>query len=462
METANNLIINRMLFLKSRKAIMLIILSGIALRLGFFAVIKPWQDDFINKKIIMVDSGAYHSFALSILNTRSFSHTGTYRTPGYPLFLALVYFLFGARPWVVIFLQIFIGAATIGLVYLWTKEWFNEGTALFAALLYAIEPHVIVYGGCLLTETLFVFILLLSVLAWHKGFKTGRTALLAGSALFAGYLALIKPIAMLLPVILVPLSFVYNSAAIRYKLKANLLFLVIFFITMSAWMCKNYAQYGHYSLTHINGYNLLFVSAAFTEVARTGKTYLEVCKEFDAIARAKGAYDTTDLFKQSDIYTKIGLEYLNDNRTGYIKRHATGMVTLFTNLASTDAIDLLGLKGMQKKYNVYEFHNFIGMVSWYFKNKTLNEIIFGSLVSVFLICTYVLAVLGVWASFQNRLFSVIIVNLSIAFYFCFLTGVFGVARYRLPLIPFYILFSAYGFYWLKQRINVKYAGRDSL
>ena len=438
----------------NRKRLIFIILAGLILRLAFFVAVRPWQDNYITGKIIMVDAEPYNNFALSILKDRSFEHTGTYRTPGYPLFLAFVYALFGARPWVVILIQVFIGTFTIFLVHLWARQWFNERVANISALLYAVEPHVIVYGACLLTETLFVFIVLLSVYMWYRGIRNENIIYVSAGALLLGYSALVRPILIVFPGLLIVLSLFLKGARPGFKIKSSLVMILFFSLAVSPWLVKNYLQYGHFSLTHINGYNLLYVSAAYTEVARTGKTYLDVCRDFDVISKEKGAFATSDLFKQSDIFSGIALTYMRDHPGLYIRRHLTGMVTLFTNLASTDTMDLVGLDSMKKKYNVYEFHNFIDMIKWYFQNKTFDEIFFGLSVSAFLILTYLFCFYGIWAALSDKLYSCLINNISIAFYFCFMTGVFGVARYRLPLIPFYIIFSAYGITKLLGKLSI--------
>lgn len=435
-------------FIISHKALILILLAGLALRLAFFCAVKPWQPDYITKKIIMVDAQPYHEFALSILNTRSFEQTGSYRTPGYPLFLASVYAVFGVRPWAAILIQVFIGLATILLVYLWTKEWFSKTVALTAAGIFAVEPHVIIYGACLLTETLFVFTLLLSVYLWQLVGRGGKLFWAALSGLLLGYTVLIRPISILLPMLLIPAGLVYAKNRLPGMLKTAGVFALMFVLTVSLWMFKNYNQYGYFDLTHINGFNLYFVSAAYTEVAKTGKTYTEVCAEFESAAKKKGAYETPDQFKQSAIFAGLGAAYLRDNLALYARRHLTGMITLFTNLASTDTTDLAGLDSMQKKYNVYEFHNFIDMIKWYFANKTRTEIVFGVAVSLFLLITYLSAFYGIFRAIKDKYYAAAVLNLTIAFYFVFMTGVFGVARYRLPVIPFYALFSAYGLAFL--------------
>jgi len=440
------------------KALCLILLTALFLRLAFFAAVRPWQNNFINEKIIMVDAGPYQAVAESILRDRSFAEAGTYRTPGYPIFLAAVYSVFGNRPWAAILLQALIGTLTVFLVYIWARQWFDSRTGLLAASIYALEPHVLVYGTCLLTETLFVFLVLSAACLWYSGLKNGKAGRVAAAALLLGYAALVRPIAILLPAVLVFASIFFKGASRGFKVRSALLLCVVFMLPLSSWMFKNYSQYGHFSLTHINGFNLLYVSAAYTEVAKTGKSYSEVCREFDEAARAKSAFATNDLFEQSGIFARIGIAYIRANPGFYLRRHLTGMATLFTNLASTDTMDLVGLKSMQKKYNVYEFHNYFDMVSWYFKNKTSDEIVFGLCVSAFLITTYVLWMIGAWAALRQGLFFCLIINFSVAGYFCMMTGVFGVARYRLPLVPFYVLFSAAGLVTVIKRLNRRPSG----
>jgi hypothetical protein len=113
------------------------------------------------------------------------------RMPGYPLFLAGVYALCGrGNDWAVRVAQTFVHTGTVALLALlaWLWEPWRErrpGSAAAAFGLAAICPFTVIYAGCILTETLTMFLLVAMVvcatLAWRRrGAARGAWWTLAG------------------------------------------------------------------------------------------------------------------------------------------------------------------------------------------------------------------------------------------------------------------------------------------
>ncbi len=143
------------IFLRHNKSIILIAGFALLLRIGFFIGVQPWDEQVSQETILVGDSDGYHNMALSIINSGSFSYhkympfekikgdVSAERTPGYPLFVSFVYFLFGVRPWLVILFQLLVNVGSLILIYVLAKKVFEKKIAIIAALLYAIEPHAI-------------------------------------------------------------------------------------------------------------------------------------------------------------------------------------------------------------------------------------------------------------------------------------------------------------------------------
>ncbi len=143
------------IFLRHNKSIILIAGFALLLRIGFFMVVQPWDKQVLQETILVGDPDGYHNMALSIINSGSFSYhkympfekikgdVSAERTPGYPLFVSFVYFLFGVRPWLVILFQLLVNVGSLILIYVLAKKVFEKKIAIIAALLYAIEPHAI-------------------------------------------------------------------------------------------------------------------------------------------------------------------------------------------------------------------------------------------------------------------------------------------------------------------------------
>jgi hypothetical protein len=80
-----------------------------------------------------------------------------YRTPGYPVLIAMC----GANVRAVRLAQALLDTSTVLAAYLLARRWLPPRACLFAAFLVAINPFLIYFTGLILTETLFI-----AMLAW--------------------------------------------------------------------------------------------------------------------------------------------------------------------------------------------------------------------------------------------------------------------------------------------------------
>ena len=84
------------------------------------------------------------------------------RVPGYPAFLAVVLHIFRTIL-VVPIIQIIFTAATVALIYLIGVRYFPRPVAIFAAVVYMVDPVVIFATWWILSESLFILLFLASV-----------------------------------------------------------------------------------------------------------------------------------------------------------------------------------------------------------------------------------------------------------------------------------------------------------
>ncbi|APW62083.1 ArnT family glycosyltransferase [Paludisphaera borealis] len=111
------------------------------------------------------------------------------RTPGYPLFLASCQFIAGDRPIAARLAQAVLGALTVWLVHRLTRSVLgteSKGPAIAAGLT-AVHPYMILMSAVLLSEAVFVPLMLVSLwgmaVLWDRE-SGGRTAI--GAALAVG------------------------------------------------------------------------------------------------------------------------------------------------------------------------------------------------------------------------------------------------------------------------------------
>jgi 4-amino-4-deoxy-L-arabinose transferase-like glycosyltransferase len=125
-----------------------------------------------------------------------------YITPGYPLFLALLFKVAGgleAFYLLVLNSQAIVSTLTVLLVYYLGLKLASCRTAIFASILAAISPHSIVSTGYVLTESLFTFLLTLSVVLGVEALDRESMLLMAVCGLTLAAAALVRPALLLFP-----------------------------------------------------------------------------------------------------------------------------------------------------------------------------------------------------------------------------------------------------------------------
>lgn len=218
----------------------------------------------------------------------------TWRTPGYPLFLALVIRLAGDSPLVLLAAQQLLAVATVPLLWLVLRPLARPRWALLAALAWCCDPFRLYYSFWLMSETLFTFVLLLACLVWVRkgsGFRVqdrsperqpgerqgdedrgsrdqGREAATETRAsypaffilgLLAGLLVLIRPIALPLPLLaLVGVAAAAWRSNWQKWLVLNLACLLGTTAVMGPWLARNRIVAGHWALSQQSGASLAY------------------------------------------------------------------------------------------------------------------------------------------------------------------------------------------------------------
>lgn len=181
------------------------------------------------------------------------------RTPGYPLFLAACRMISGDRPLGARLIQAGLGALTVWLVYRLTKAVFAKGEsgsnadrwALIAAALTAVHPYFVLMSALLLSEAVFVPLMLVSLWAaaalWNRRDGVAAPALVIGLA--SGAAVLTRPSWVLFP----PLMFVawlahrrLSKRPLRPALGAGLVAALGFVLVMGPWWVRNARIYGEF------------------------------------------------------------------------------------------------------------------------------------------------------------------------------------------------------------------------
>jgi 4-amino-4-deoxy-L-arabinose transferase-like glycosyltransferase len=170
-----------------------------------------------------------------------------YYPPGAPVFYAMLYFIFGKNYAVVRIAQCLISAASVILLFLLARAVVNERAAWVAAVAFAFYPGAIYFSDQLLTETLYMFFLILFLLLCVTRFAphpSWKTALISGIVM--GITALIRP--TILP--FVPFFVLWGLYVLKGFRAKCLVFLAVAaaYAVLLPWSFRNYYQMHRFML----------------------------------------------------------------------------------------------------------------------------------------------------------------------------------------------------------------------
>lgn len=168
--------------------------------------------------------------------------------PGYQFFLAGIYKIFGRNLYLVWVLQAFIHILSGYLIYLITKKIFlSEKAGIISAFLFLFFIDIFELTAMVLTETLFLFLLLLSVYSAIKFFQDPNYKNSAFAGFAFGIVILTRP--TVLPIFLIMLGVMIYK---KYFKRAAL-FLIIPVLIITPWTIRNYKVHNAFILTSSAG-----------------------------------------------------------------------------------------------------------------------------------------------------------------------------------------------------------------
>lgn len=215
------------------------------------------------------DAEVYDNIAMNLAQGKGFTQAGlpVSEAPGYPFFLAGVYFLFGHNYTYVKIIQLLILGLIGAIVYFIAKNFLNLSFAFafLASITVVLWPYFLLYSNLLLTEVIFSLMLILLVyliLQFQKNPQYLNAAAIGG---ILGIAALTRPVALLLPFWLcagfVLLFKKFRKKAYFFKLT---LLIIVFLATLMPWTIRNYVKFN--KLVPIrSGYSVM-VKKAYLEL----------------------------------------------------------------------------------------------------------------------------------------------------------------------------------------------------
>lgn len=290
--------------------------------------------------ILWPDSVTYLNWAKDIAESLNFANHPTYRTPAYPSFLAFFFWIFpyeiSAK--IILLTQYILGIFSTYFFYQTFKTAFSEKIAFYSALLFSINPLELYYETVIQTEALFVPLFALSM--W-KSFifiknSTKPNAIYLGLSM--GLLCLTRPLAQLLLIFVLLITFVFNFKNKRVYSPIILSF-AVYFLSILPWQLVNLKYYGFFGVSKDVGLNLFHrtfdVDKLSVPSSKHDTFHLLAMSERDSNRNAY-FYVLRKLRSANLPYVKIdklmldyALELIKANRAEYIENSVVTFVKFF-------------------------------------------------------------------------------------------------------------------------------------
>jgi len=374
------------------------------------------------------------------------------REPVYPLFLSFLLFILKNNIFLIQVTQAIIYAFTCLIIFkILTLIISNGGTAFKIAMINALFPALPNYTAYLIAETLFAFLLALTVWFLVIAFKKNDLKAYLFSGIFLGLATLTRAVVVLffsfvILIIIFESLRKYERIFISLIFKQITLFLFGFLIIVLPWMTRNYLVLGKFSISS-RGFNTLYVRASKVDLNKKEmKMYALSCisenlagKYFPGIN-----FSTTGDGYFYQAVQKKNKEYLN------LKLSAEETDARFreevTNLIKKRPFKFIAMGVFETiKFNSFGHsllinENYAGGL---IKNYTLVSLLrgglklFGFLIAIFSIVGIILT--------RKEWFNWVVIS-SLILYFNFMQFFLdSIGRYAVAIIPYYIIVASYGF-----------------
>ena len=178
------------------------------------------------------------------------------RTPAYPVFVAVMYRMFGATQWPVAFAQTLAFVAMCLVVFAIGRRVAPEPVALGGAALVAIFPPIPYFGALVMTEVWTTFWFVVSMWVAVRAFQERRTKWFACLGVLLALTTLSRPVFVLFPIALGGIGLaVWPLLRVRPRPLVSqwLVMLAAFAIAMLPWFTYNYVTLGRFTLSPAGG-----------------------------------------------------------------------------------------------------------------------------------------------------------------------------------------------------------------
>lgn len=181
------------------------------------------------------------------------------RPPVYPLFLVVIYTLFGQDDRAVQIIQSLLGGLTCIILYRLAREVMGKRVAVVTAFLFAIHLHSILYAARLFVESLYTLVFACFMFYLVRLFKNPRPVIALTSGGILGILTLTRANTLLLPIPIALGLLVAFWGRKKEAISGFTMLLIGMLTIIIPWTLRNYMVSKHFIPVATLGGQVLFV-----------------------------------------------------------------------------------------------------------------------------------------------------------------------------------------------------------
>jgi len=401
------------------------------------------------------DAANYDAIGFNLATGKGFSLDGVNPItlyPLYPIFLSLLYTIFGHNYLIVqLFLALFI-TITCGIVYLLGKVVFNERVGFVTAIFISVYPPFFSLSRIMYAEALFLLFLYTSILMLFLFIEMNKASILFFSGILLGIAILTKPHVIYFPLVISLFFFWF------FSLRRALIFILIFnsavLLSFTPWAVRNYIIFKDFrpvsSFAIRDGkFKIVDLAAGYRKeeaILAQESHQQRILKDFYVKAKMQPDLDYKKSFLRK-IVNYFGSDYTGNPRNFF---------DLVRRMYITSYGDILDI-GVPFKAFAQDEH--LSIHYWKILVVKIILIFFSFLIFLF----GIIHIFWVFLK-QNRgsiLLALFLIVYTLFFYaYVIFMGQVGICgRYGIPVLPILILFAVDQFFQFSDKINHLIAGK---
>jgi 4-amino-4-deoxy-L-arabinose transferase-like glycosyltransferase len=430
-----------------------VLLLAFVLRAALMLLAAPWNPQVVDEVVLQSDARGYHNLANYLLEHGRFEPESI-RTPGYVVLVAAIYSIAGVHPAVVILLQILLDVVVCYCCFRLIRHLFGERAGLMGALLYAINPTAVLYANTLMSDTLFVLLLVVSVALFFRAMEVrsdrGSIGYYVAFAFCLGLAALTRPVALyLLPLFVLLLGWV-ERRNLRAVVPKVVLACVVFAAVISPWVYRNYITFDVIGLSSSGAFNTFQLYAVPTEMYRLGMNAAEA----ELNIRAENGRDTwpsdsLNEYQRDIVLAGIARQYLVQHPKWFAWATALGIGQMYWSTGTSSFSQLLNGRVQKVNFGEEAARNGVdGAIQALATKKSTEELVIGVVVLLEQFFEYTLVVIGLWQLRRQLRQPQVVILVAMVVGYTLMIGAAGIMRFKLPVTPFYLSFAGVGAVYL--------------